>query len=142
MRYLFAVTLVPALCLAIGVLWLPPSWRGSLADTVTTFADDGERPRGAGTEPGQADQTIVGEGLLTRPYISGRLDVLAQELERLDRDPEIYARAFHSMVARSALEALLADASRLADRPARCAGQTFDVEMAGTPAARREELEL
>jgi hypothetical protein len=81
-------------------------------------------------------------GLFTSPFIRRRLDVLAEELERLDRDPDIFAKAFHTMAARGAYEALLADASRLADQPGRYAGPTLDLELAGPSTGLYEELEL
>jgi hypothetical protein len=100
---------------------------------------DAER---AGDGPGEADETTVEWGLFSWQFIRRRLDALSEELERLDRDPDVFAKAFHTMVARSAYEALLADASRLADQPRRYAGQTLDVEFVGPSTGMREVLEL
>lgn len=61
---------------------------------------------------------------LALTFVRHRLDVLAAELERLDDDPEIFALAFRTNVARSAYRSLLdeaihlADASRFAGLPA------------------------
>jgi hypothetical protein len=144
MRNLSAVVLLAGLCVAMGLLWFPSSWLGWLADRVTRlmFSDAGEQPGTAGDRSGEADRNTLEWESLTRPYIRGRLDALAQELERLDRDPDVFARAFHTMAARSAREALLADASRLADRPAAYAGHRFEIEAAGTSTGPIEELEL
>jgi hypothetical protein len=144
MELLFAVLAMAGLFLAINASWFPPSWLGWVADRVTglKLADDGERPRGAEDGPGEADETTVEWGLLARPFIRRRLDALAEELERLDRDPDVFAKAFHTMVARSAHDALLADASRLAHQPPRYASQTFDVELMGPSTGFSEELEL
>jgi hypothetical protein len=49
------------------------------------------------------------------PFIRHRLDVLAAELERLDDDPDIFAKAFRTNAARSAYRALIEDATRLAE---------------------------
>jgi hypothetical protein len=141
MGSLSAVVLLAGLCVALGLLWFPSSWLRWFADRVTqlTISDVGRQP---GTDGIEAEQTTPEWDLLTRPYIRGRLDALTQELERLDRDPDVFAKAFHTMVARSAREALLADASRLLDRPSRYAGQRFEIEVAGTSAGPLEELEL
>jgi hypothetical protein len=147
MEILFTVAVVAGLFLAIEVLWFPPSWLGRFAARVARRepARDGEQPGAAGTAqdgPGQADDTALEWGLFTRSFIRGRLDALAEELDRLDRDPDVFARAFHTMAARAAYEALLADASRLADRSRRYAGQTLDFELVSPSTGRREELEL
>jgi hypothetical protein len=144
MQNLLAVVLVAVLCLAIRLLSSPPSWVGSLADRVprARVPDDGEPPESGADVPGGADQVTVEEVLLTQPFVRRRLDALAEELERLDRDPDVFAKAFHTMVARSARDALRADASRLADRPPRCTRDTFDVEVVGPSTGPREELEL
>jgi hypothetical protein len=138
MRNLSAVVLLAGLCVAMGLLWFPSPWLRWLADRVTRLmlSDPGEQPGTAG------DGSTHEWESLTRPYIRGRIDALTQELERLDRDPDVFARAFHTMAARSAREALLADASRLIDRPAWCAVQRFEIEVAGTSTGPLEELEL
>jgi hypothetical protein len=145
MQNLLALALLAGLCLAIRVLSVPPSWLGSVADRVTRprTAEDGGRPTsGDGYRYHEADPTTVESGLLAQPFIRSRLDALVEELERLDRDPDVFAKAFHLMAARSAREALLADASRLATQPRRSAGSTFDVEVLGSSTGTREELEL
>jgi hypothetical protein len=144
MRSLFAVTVMAGLTLAIGVLWVSPSgldwFRDSASRWRFSHADD---PRGrAEGGTGDADGTTVEWELLSRPYLQRRLDALTQELQRLDRDPDVFAKAFHTMVARSAHQALLAEASRLAARPPRRADPTFEVEVAGTSTGPQEELQL
>jgi len=141
MRNLSAVVLLAGLCAAIGLLWFPWSCLGRLAERLTS-SDVGAQPGAAEAGTGADDRTTREWELLTRPYLRGRVDALTEELERLDRDPDVFAKAFHTMVARSAREALLADAARLADRPARYAAHRFEIEVAGTSTGPLEELEL
>jgi hypothetical protein len=63
-------------------------------------------------EDGPVEGTLFSESFLRR-----RLSVLAEELDRLDHDPDVFARAHHVHAARSAYDALLADVSRTGDRP-------------------------
>jgi hypothetical protein len=58
-------------------------------------------------------QDLNGDGLFSREFIQWRLDVLADELASIDHDPGVMARGFRTTVARSAYEALLADAAAL-----------------------------
>lgn len=77
-----------------------------------------------------------------------RLEVLAAELERLDDDSEIFAKAFRTHVAEAAYKSLMADAVRLADasrlaglsRPAD--GTVVEVEIPNSQAPLREVLEV
>ena len=124
MEILFTVTVSAGLFLAADAFWR------RFADKV---AADG---------PGDADETTVEWALFSLPFIRRRLAALAEELDRLDHDPDVFAKAFHTKVARSAYEELLAEASRLATQPPRHAGQTLDVEIAGTSTRTREVLEL
>jgi hypothetical protein len=143
MGSLLAVVLVAALVFAVTVLGYPPSWSSWVTDRVAGWPvlDAGGRTPAAGDEPEPAE-AVVEWDVLTQPFVHRRLDALAREIERLDRDPDVFAKAFHTMAARSAQEALLADASRLADRSAFCAGQPFDLELTAPSAALREEMEL
>jgi len=143
MTNLLAVALVAGLWLAIKALWCPP-WMEWVADRLTRmeFPDDGDQPGSTEYGPGEADQPAIEWELHTQQFIRRRLDALVEELERLDSEPDIFAKAFHTMVARSAHDALLADASRLAHQPPRWAGQTLDVELIRPSTGRREELEL
>jgi hypothetical protein len=84
----------------------------------------------------RAEAAVVEWDVFALPFLRHRLHVVADELERLDHDPTVFARAFRTVVARSAYEALLADVSRLTAVP------TLELQPAGPPAARREELEL
>jgi hypothetical protein len=152
MQDLSAVVLLAGLFAAMGLLWVPSSWLSWCADGVTRLlSDPADRAgtAGDGSEAGTQEWEA-----LTRPYVRGRLDALAEELERLERDPDVFAKAFHTMAARSALESLLADASGLTDRPTRAAGQVgaagrvgpvgqrFEIEAPGTSTGPLEELEL
>jgi hypothetical protein len=141
MQSVVALALMAGVCLAIKVLWFPPPWLDWVPDRVTRLGlvDNGGQ---TGNPRGNGDEITVEWGLLTQPFIQRRLDAIAQELERLDREPDIFAKAFHTMVARSAHDALLADAFRAAGRPPRYVGQTFDLEVLGPSMGPREELEL
>lgn len=138
MANLFAVVLVVGLWLAIEVLW--PGW---VSDTVTrSTSGEGEDEADAGSEADEADRSPIEWELLSQQFIRRRLDALVEELERLDRDPDCFAKAFHTMVARSAHDALLAEASRVPDQPPQHAGQTPSFRLVAASAGRREELEL
>jgi hypothetical protein len=84
--------------------------------------------------------------ILTLPFVLRRMEVIADELERLERDPAVFARAFRTVVARSAYEALIADASRLAAIPSLDLDRRLDfdlnLDLEGTPTQRREVLNL
>jgi len=95
---------------------------------------------GRRTEPDAADTPVEWE-LFSPAFVRRRLAALAEELERLDRDPDAFAKAFHTMAARAAYEALLVDASRLADRPPPV-GAVLDAEPEVAERGIREVLEL
>jgi hypothetical protein len=137
MVLLGAVIVMAGFCCAT-VLRFVPSASGRLADGVARLmsSGDGEQP-----ELDAADQLTVEWGPGSQSFLQRRLDALAEELRRLDRDPDIFAKAFHVMVARAAHEALLVDASRLADQPLHT-GQLFDVDLLSPSPGPREELEL
>jgi hypothetical protein len=100
---------------------------------------------GRRTEPEsetEAESAAVEWWLSSPEFVRRRLAALAEELERLDRDPDVFAKAFHTMAARAAYETLLADASRLADRPRPQAGAVLEDEPFGTARGVREMLEL
>ena len=144
MADLLAIALVAGLWLAIEVIWSPPSSLGWFPDRFTRPepAADGGQPETAGYGTGEADQTNVDWELHNQQFVRRRLDALAEELDRLDREPDVFAKAFHTMVARAAHDALLADASRLADRAPRYAGPARNFEVGGASTGRSEELAL
>jgi hypothetical protein len=87
-------------------------------------------------------------------FVRERLDLLAAELARLDDDPSIFAKAFHTHAAQAAYADLLADAVRLAtlSRSAAVVGPTLttavEIESPRSPmsprstTSNREELQL
>jgi hypothetical protein len=82
-------------------------------------------------------------------FVRHRLDVLAAELDLLENDHSVFARAFRTHVAKSAYDALLADASRLAEvsRLANVSGSssttmTIEIETPGSLGPFREELDV
>src|SRR5947209_12578983 len=76
-----------------------------------------------GDERSGATELTVEWGLFTEAFVQGRLAALARELERLDDDDtHVFAKGFHTMVVRSAYEALLGDAAKFAAQPWRPTG--------------------
>jgi hypothetical protein len=127
MEILLTLAVAAVLFLTIEVLWRSRSWSGRSAGAAA---------------PAEDDDAAVEWELFSLPFVRRRLAALAEELERLDRDPDVFAKAFHTMVARSAYEALSADASRLAEEARRRTGPTFDVERVGPSQRVGEVLEL
>ena len=116
--------------LVVGVLRTPPSWLRAVAGVGSQL--------GPGVNAGPAAASVEWD-------VRRRMDVIADELERLRRDPAVFAKAFRTNVAKSALEALLAEASRLAAVPSldldRGPNFDFDLDLAASPIPRREVLE-
>jgi hypothetical protein len=88
---------------------------------------------------------VLQEGLFTAAFVRRRLVELATEMERLDTEPEVFARAFHLYAARSAYEALQADAAHLPVPAAHGSGAPVIAATIGAPAtwtSRAEEIVL
>jgi hypothetical protein len=120
------VDIVLTLALAAGIFWVAEAlWRHA-----PSVPDDG------------GGAAIVDSGLFSAAFIRRRLDALTAELDRLDHDPDVFAKAFHTTVARSAYQELLAEASRLVDQPRGNPGQTLDADVVGPARNTREVLEL
>ena len=98
----------------------------------------GTAPAGASPEPD--DDLPV--GIISEDLIRRRLDALADELDRLERDPDVFAKAFHTVAARSAYDALAADVSHRPRRSLRYAGSGLDLEITTSSHAVREVLDL
>lgn len=124
MDILFVVSIATMLYLGLEMLWRRPGWLR------------------VAPEEGPADETILDWGLFSRAFIRRRLAALAAELDRLDEDPDVFAKAFHTKVARAAYAELLADASRIEERPEWRVDQAVDVEPTGPPRALGEVLDL
>jgi hypothetical protein len=144
MEILFAVALMAGLFLPIELLRFPSSRLSWVPDRVShvELVGDTRQPGAAEDGPGEPAEMSVQMGLFTSTHIQRRLHALAEELERLDRDREIFAKAFHTTVARSAYEALMVDASKLSEQPSLHIGQTLLVEHVGPSIGHWEELEL
>jgi hypothetical protein len=132
----------------IGVLLssLDRLYRAALrvADRLAA-AEAGHAP--APRDEGPVVDMSVQWSLFSRPFIAHRLAALDRELERLEHDPDVFAKAFHTIAARSAYEALAADARRLADTPDPSfadggRGRRLEFELLGPSAGRREELDV
>jgi hypothetical protein len=142
MDMLLAFALPAGLFLALELLWCRPSWSRS--------PSGGRREREQRSGPPPMSEL----DLFSLPFVRGRLDVLAAELDRLECDEAIFARAFRYRVAKSAYEDLLADASRLAEvsRLAEASrlveafesadARIIEIEIWGSPGPLQEELEV
>ena len=144
MQLLLAMALMAGLLLPIESLPFSPLRSTRLADRVRRLELVGDREQRTTVEdrPDEAVEMTVEWGLFTRQFIQQRLEALAAELERLDDDPDVFAKAFHTNVARSAYQALLLEASTLSDRPCPPAGHTVHVELVGPSTGLTEVLEL
>jgi hypothetical protein len=100
MDVLLTYVLSAVLFLALEVLWCRPSRLARVAVRNHEPAD-------------ASGLTAAAWDPFALSFVQQRLDVLAAELERLDDDEEIFAKAFRTHVAKAAYDALLADASRL-----------------------------
>jgi hypothetical protein len=151
MDILLPMGLLVALFLGFEFLLWRSTWRGSARHEPALA----ESPAGARGEIDfqAADQPLADDwDPAALPFVRHRLDVLAEELERLDRDHSVFARAFRYQVARSAYQALIADASRLAEvarlaeagrlAHAEGSGTTIEVVIPGSLAPVREELDV
>jgi hypothetical protein len=107
MGILLAVMVLAALLVPVGLLGVPQTAPAS---------DTGEA----------ADEVPA---LFSEDMIRRRLDALADELDRLERDPDVFAKAFHTNVARSAYETLVADRARMAEETRRVVAGTVEFEL-------------
>jgi hypothetical protein len=144
MEILFALALMAVLLLPIELFRFPSSGSGRVADSAGPWELGGDREQPGAVLDGRDDtlEMTVEWGLFTRAFIQQRLEALAEELERLDREPDIFAKAFHLTAARSAYQALLVDASRLSHEPSRYAVQSLDFELVESSTYLGEELQL
>jgi hypothetical protein len=144
MTILLVVALLVGLLLPLELLGLPPSWRGRPAVPGRTPEPDGEDvlPAPAEDERSASDGMTAQWGLFTQEFVRGRLHALEEELARLDREPDVFARAFHTLAARAAYDALLAEATTLAEQPWWRVGEVVDVEVLGSASGPREVLEI
>jgi hypothetical protein len=143
MDVLLPFILAAGLFVALELLWGRQAWPDPPAEVRAEFGQTRGLPA-----------ISPDWGLFGLPFVRLRLDALAAELERLEHDELIFAKAFRYRAAKSAYEALLEDASRLAEA-SRLADACWTVEdlwpvdaeisAAAIPASRgpmREELEL
>jgi len=132
MDRLLPYALSVGLFLVLEWLWCRPSWPHAPAEM-----------RG-----GRGATVAADRDPLALAFVQRRLDVLAAELDLLERDESIFARAFRYRAAQSAYEALLADASRLIasttlEGPGGTVNTTLmELEIQLPLAPSREELEV
>jgi hypothetical protein len=93
------------------VLWTPPQWLRTIAEPGTPLGHV------TGVAVAAADAPAEEFGLFSLAFVRRRMELLAAELDRLDREPAIFARGFRTTVAMSAYAALEDDARRLAAVP-------------------------
>jgi hypothetical protein len=125
---ILSLVLAAAVLVGLELLWLSPATESMEA------LDLGE---------GDGGNELAGEvDPFTPEFLQRRLHALSDELDRLDRDPDVFAKAFHTLVARSAYQALLADASRLTHRLPAVLDPTVDVDLAWSSTTQREVLEI
>lgn len=144
MAIILLLLLLAAVAAAIDLAIPPrPAWFRVLAGRPSAPADDdGGHDTGHDAAHDAADDRPVTAGLFSHELVQQRLDLLAAELQRLDTDRSIFARAFRTYVAKDAYAALLADRTRLARvRTLDLGGVTFDDDVPRVR-AMREELEL
>jgi hypothetical protein len=142
MEILFAVALMALLLVPIEIR--PPSFLSWVADRggQPDVVRDGEPWRTAPPSVDAGLEMTMQSGLFTRAVIHSRLEALTEELARLDRDPDVFAKAFHTLVARSAYQAQLTDAATLVDEPSLQVGESLEFQLMEPSAALWEELEL
>jgi hypothetical protein len=134
MDLLITFILPGVLFLALEVFWCRPAWLRELAGAP-------ERRPGAPELLREWDPFAL-------PLLQQRMDELAAELERLDDDPVIFAKAFRTHVAQAAYQAVLAEAIELANASrlatlSRLADTTIvDVQIWTSLSPHREELEV
>ncbi|HET9655605.1 MAG TPA: hypothetical protein VFP72_09645 [Kineosporiaceae bacterium] len=92
--------------------------------------------------PDGIEAAAVESGLFTPAFVQARMRALAAELDRLDHDPDVFARAFHTLAAREAYQALAVEAARQAEELRRSPGPVLEEVSAGMTGGRREVLEL
>jgi hypothetical protein len=143
LEILLVVALMAGFFLPSELLQLRPSW-------LRRVTDGGGQPGLVGGEqleavPDRSSAAVemsMQEGLFGRAVIQRRLVALAEELERLDRDPDVFAKAFHTTVVRSAYQALLIDAAAFVEESCPYIEESLHLELVGPSTALWEELEL
>lgn len=146
MGFFLTLAILALLLVAAELVLSPPSWLARLAASARrrlSGNDDQPELASLGADLGENAVTTVEWGLFPRQFIQHRLQALAAELDLLDRDPDVFARAFHTIAARSAYDALLDDAARLSAPPPARAGSRLSVGgLSPSSTGSREELEL
>jgi hypothetical protein len=141
---LLAVTLLVGLLLPLEQFGLPSIWGGRVPVGPATpqQVGDDDRRRPSRHQPDARDDLTAEWGLFTAEFVRDRLRALEEELGRLDRDPDVFAKAFHTIVARSAYEALRVEATTLPEKPWWRVGEVVDTEVIFSSAGPREVLEF
>jgi hypothetical protein len=133
MDLLLTFILPAVLFLALEFFWCRPSWLRASSDALRAFG---------------APQRLADEDPFAWSFVRNRMDVLAAELERLENDTSIFAKAFRTHVAQAAYQALIADAARLANESRLAAISPspdvtiVEMEMLNSLPPLREELEV
>jgi len=137
MDTLLTLLLSGALFLALEYFWCRPTWRHGSAEAWREDDHQSGPP-----------QFLPDWDPVVLSAVLHRLDLLAAELERLENDPTIFARAFRTQAVQSAQQALVADATRMAKASRMAAISPLpdttivEIEMANSLTPFQEELEV
>jgi hypothetical protein len=134
MDLLLTLLLLVAIFVALRLIVSPPAWLRARAEAAA------QRWRDEGTTPTEALQWEV----LDLPLVRRRLYAVSVELDRLEHDPSVFARAFRTRAFQSAYRALLADEARLAalrEATLQLEGE-LELELVGGPRRPGEVLDL
>lgn len=143
MVVLLVVVLLAGLLLPLELLGLPPNrWVRRRGEGTAPEPDGDHLAIPARDEPADRDGMTAEWGLFTEEFVRERLRALEEELARLDREPGVFARAFHTLAARAAYDALLVEATTLAEKPWWRVGEVVDVEVLASSSGPREVLDL
>ena len=146
MAILIAVTVLVGLLLPLEQFGLPPALQGRLR--VGDGDADGGGGHGDRSRPDRTDQGDERDGLsaqwglFTAEFVRDRLHALEEELQRLDSDPDVFAKAFHTLAARSAYDALLGEERAVTEQPWWRVGEVVDAEVLASSGGLREVLEF
>jgi|SRR3954453_1880684 hypothetical protein len=132
MAILLAVTVLVGLLVPLEHFGLPRSSRS------VRVGNEGDHPR----RPDEPDGMQAQVGLFTASFVRDRLRALQAELQRLDANPDVFAKAFHTLVARSAYEALLAEATTDSEQPWWSVGEVVDADALSLSGGLREVIDL
>jgi hypothetical protein len=135
MAFLLAVMVLVGLLLPRENFKLSAPWGRRLGVTDAT-------PSPAPQQQAGSDNMAEQWGMFSAAFVRERLQALEDELQRLDRNPDVFAKAFKTIAARSAYDALLQEVTTIAEQPWWRVGEVVDADVLGSPGGMREVLEF